>query len=86
MEVVYWYKATLKDNVSLLTAPIDLIHHYHIQLKGIDAPPQDKPEQQQIRYDIGDRVWMKTPNGRCTFPYARGRITGVISSQNVLVM
>ena len=28
---------------------------------------------------------MKTPNGRCTSPYARGRVTGVISSQNVLV-
>ena len=28
---------------------------------------------------------MKTPNGRCTSPYIRGRVTGVISSQNVLV-
>ena len=85
MEAVHWYNATPKDNVSLLTAPINLIHRYRVRLKGIDAPPLDKPEQQQIRYDAGDRVWMKTPNGRCTFPYARGRVTGVISSQNVLV-
>ena len=28
---------------------------------------------------------MKTPNGHCTSPYARGRVRCVISSQNVLV-
>ena len=85
MEAVHWYNATPKDNVSPLTAPISLIHRYRVRLKGIDAPSLDKPEQQQIRYDVGDRVWMKTLNGRCTSPYARGHVTGVISSQNVLV-
>ena len=82
MEAVYWYNVTPKDNVFPLTAPINLIHRYRVRLKGIDAPSLDKP---QIRYDVGDRVWMKTPNGRCTSPYARGHVTGVISSQNVLV-
>ena len=72
------------DNVSPLTAPANLIHRYRIRLKGIDALPPDKPKQQQIRYDVGDRVWMKTPNGRYTSPYARGRVTGVINPQNVL--
>ena len=46
MEVVYWYNATPKDNVSPLTAPINLIHRYRVRLKGIDALPLDKPEQQ----------------------------------------
>ena len=85
MEAVYWYNATPKDNVWPLTAPINLIHCYHVWLKGIDAPPLDKPEQHQIRYDVGDRVWMKTPNGQCTSPNARGCVTGVICSQNVLI-
>ena len=34
-------------------------------------------------YDMSDRVWMKTPYERCTSPYTRGRVTGVISPQNV---
>ena len=85
MEAVYWYNATPKDNVLPLTAAINLIHRYRIRLKGTDVPPLDKPKQQQIRYDVGDWAWMKTPNGRCTSPYARGHVTGVISSQNVLV-
>ena len=81
MEAVYWYNATPKDNVSPLTAPINLIHRYRVRLKDVVAPPLDKPEQQQIKYDVGERVWMKTPNGRCTSPYARGRVTGVISTR-----
>ena len=85
MEAVYWYNATPKDNVSLLTTPVNLIHHYRVRQKGIDALPPDRPKQQQIRYDVGNRVWMKTPNGCCMSPYARGRVTGVISPQNVLI-
>ena len=69
----------------LLTAPANLIHHYCVQLKGINALPPDKPKQQQIRYDVGDHIWMKTPNGRCTSPDTRGSVTGVINPHNVLV-
>ena len=58
MEAVYWYNATTKDNVSPLTAPANLIYSYCVWLKGIDAHPTDKPKQQQIRYDVGDCVWI----------------------------
>ena len=85
MEAVYWYNATPKDNVSPLTAPVNLIYRYRVRLKGIDALPPDNPKQQQIRYEVGYPVWMKTPNRRCTSPYASRRVTGVISPQNVLV-
>ena len=64
---------------------VERCHRSVKRQNDIDALPSDKPKQQQIRYDIGDRVWMKTPNGRCTSPYAHGRVTGVISPQNVLV-
>lgn len=84
MEAVYWYNVTPKDNVSPLTAPANLIHRYHVRLKGIVAHPPDRPKQQS-GYNVGDRVWMKTPIGRCTSPYTRGYVTGVISPQNILV-
>ena len=83
IEAVYWYNVT--SNVSLLTAPANLIYCYRIRLKGINALPPDKPKQQQLRYNIVYRVWMKTANGCCTSPYTRGCVTGVISPQNILV-
>ena len=39
IEAVYWYNTTPKDNVSPLTAPINLIRLYRVRLKGIDAHP-----------------------------------------------
>ena len=85
IEAVYWYNVTLKDNVSPLTDPANLIHCYRVRLKGINALPPDETKQLHIGYDVGDHVWLKTPNGLCTLPYACGRITGMISPQNFLV-
>ena len=85
MEAVYWYNVTPKDNVLPLTAPANLIHRYRVRLKGINVLPPDKSKQQQMRYDVDDPVWMKTPNGRCMSPYTPGCVVGVISPQNVLV-
>ena len=82
---LHLYNVTPKDNISPLTVPVNLIHGYRVRLKGIDALPPNKPNQQQIRYNVGDHVWVKTPIGRCTSPYTRRRVTGVISPQNVLV-
>lgn len=30
MEVVYWYNVTAKDNISLVAAPANMIHHYQV--------------------------------------------------------
>ena len=85
MEAVYWYNVTPKDNVLPLTAPANQIHCYWVWLKGINALTLDEPKQLQIGYNMSDRVWIKTQNGRCMSPYTHGGVTGVISPQNVLV-
>ena len=84
MEADYWYNVTNKDNVLPLTVLANLIHRYHVWLTGINALPPDKPKQQQMRYDVGNHVGMKTPNGHYTSPYTHGCVTGVISPQDVL--
>ena len=81
MEAVNWNNITPKGNMSSLTAPADLIHRYRVRL----ALPPDKPKQQQIRYDVGHRIWMKTPNGRDISPFTPECVTGVISLQKILV-
>ena len=36
-------------------------------------------------YELGDTVWVKPPNSRCTTSFRRGWITGIISEQAMLV-
>ena len=85
MDAIYWYNVTPRDNVSPLTAPANLIHRDWDQLKGINALSPDELKKLQIGYNMGDHVWIKTPNGQSTSPYAHRHVTGVISPQNVLV-
>lgn len=56
MEAIYWYNVTPKDEVLLLTAPINMIHHYQIWQKGIGTLPPNEPEQQHIGYEWTVRV------------------------------
>ena len=41
--------------------------------------------QQQAVFKPSDRVWVKTPHGRCTTKYKVGRVTGITNVQNITV-
>ena len=83
-EAVYRYNATPKDTVTAASAPANAIHRYRVRIKGIDAR---LPDRQGTRgpYELGDTVWVKPPNSRCTTRFRRGKITGIVSEQAVLV-
>ena len=82
---VYWYNVTPKDDVSSATAPANMVYRYRIRLKGINGTPAPTHDQQQAIFKPGDRVWVKTPHGRCTTKYKVGRVTGITSVQNIMV-
>ena len=83
-EAVYRYNATPKDAVTAASATANAIHRYRVHIKGIDMR---LPDRQRTRgpYELGDTVWVKPPNSRCTTHFRRGQITGIISEQAVLV-
>ena len=83
-EAVYRYNTTPKDAVTAASAPANAIHWYWVRIKGIDVP---LPDWQETRgpYELGDTVWVKPPNSRCTTSFRRGQITGIVSEQAVLV-
>ena len=83
LEAVYWYNVTLKDDISSVTAPANMVYGYSIRLKGIDGMPAPTHNQQQAVFKPGDQVWVKTPHGRCTTKYKVGRVTGITSVQNI---
>ena len=53
--------------------------------EGIDGTPAPTHNQQQAVFKQGDRVWVKTPHGRCTTKYKVRRVTGITSVQNITV-
>ena len=84
VEAVCRYNATPKDAVTAASAPANAIHCYRVRIKGINAR---LPDRQGTRgpYKLGDTVWVKHPNSRCTTSFRRGRITGIVSEQAMLV-
>ena len=83
-EAVYRYNTTPKDAVTTASAPANAIHRYRVRIKGIDARLPDRQETRGL-YELGDTVWVKLPNSRCTTSFQRGQITGIVSEQAVLV-
>ena len=83
-EAVYRYNAIPKDAVTTVSAPANAIHCYRVRIKGIDA---HLPDWRGTRgpYELGDTVWVKPPNSRCTTSFRRGWIPGIVSEQAVLV-
>ena len=65
-ESVYWYNVTPKDDVSSTTAPVNMVYWYHVRLKGINGTSVPTQNQLLAIFTPGDRVWVKTPHGRCT--------------------
>ena len=84
-EAVYWYNVKPRDDVSSATAPANMVYRYCIRLKGINRTSAPTHNQQQAVFKPGDRVWVKTPYGRCTTKYKVGRVTGITSAQNITV-
>ena len=71
--------------MSSATAPANMVYRYRIRLKGINGTSVPTHNQQQAVFKPGNRVWVKTPHGRCTTKYKVGRVTGITSALNITV-
>ena len=49
------------------------------------APPTDVEEERPGLVQVGEEVWVKPPNARCTTQWGRGRVTAINSRNNVSV-
>ena len=83
-EAVYRHNVTPKDGESPQTASANRIHWYKVRVKGFDTPITSSDPKHSF-YQIGDHVWVKVPHSWCTTKFNRGRVTGMISPQSLLV-
>ena len=80
-EAVYLYNITPRDGMTPETAPMNSLGGYVARIRGID---ELKPvEKATCRYDVGDAVWVRPPDGRCDRRYDEGRVTRVVSDCTV---
>ena len=83
-EAVFWHNVTPRDSVSPPTAPANKIYRYEVRVKGVDAPITSSGPRCSY-YQVGNRVWFKMVQNRCTTKFSNGRVTAVISPQSVLM-
>ena len=73
-----------RRSVSPHTAPANKIYRYEVRVKEVDTPITSSGLGRSY-YQVGNRVWFKTAQNRCTTKFGKGRVTEVISPQSVLV-
>ena len=84
-EAVYWHNVTPKDSTSPSTAPANVVHTYRVRIQGISVASPREPKNTQMKYRVGDAVWVRTPHSRCTDRSKTGHVTGLGGPQSVLV-
>ncbi len=79
-EVVYWYNNSPMSNGVI---PAEALYRYRPRLRGEKTGGDQK--NLNSRFSVGDMVYVKPPNGRCTSVWKPGRVTKIVSSQTVEV-
>lgn len=82
MEAVFWYNMSPKTGQREATVPHRAIFTYkwrHPYHKAADI------EDEEATIKVGEEVWVKPPNAKCTSRWGRGVVTGTQSKNNVMV-
>ena len=82
-EATFWYNMAHKVGQRDDTVPHRSVFNY--EWRHPKDTSQEIDEQRPARIQIGEEVWVKPPNARCTMQWGRGVITGVQSPNNLSV-
>ena len=85
IQAVYWYNVSPRSGQEEETIPQRAVHPYEWRLL-LDYESDDcGNEVESCEVKIGDEVWVKPPNVRCTSQWTCGKVTGCNSGNNVEV-
>ena len=81
MEAVYWYNIVPRDGQREESIPQRSVYAYDWR-RG-EQESEEEAVEPESSVEVGDEVWVKPGNVRCTSQWGRGRITGLTSANNV---
>ena len=82
LQIVFWYNLAAKEGLKGESAPCSGVFCYEWRHPSV-LPPAS--EDESIGFSVGDRVWVKPPDGLCTARWKEVVVTGVTSANNVSV-
>ena len=81
-EAVFWYDITPRSHDQHLIPQRELFtYDWRCPL----VEPTGNYSAEQASVELGDEVWVKPPNARCTTEWQKGHVTDIISRNNVSV-
>lgn len=84
MEAVFWYNMSPRSGQEERTVPHRAVFTYEWRHPST-APRAIGAEEGTASIQVGEEVWVKPPNVRCTSKWGRGTVTDVHSRNNVSV-
>ena len=82
-ESVFWYNISPRSGQKSESVPQQAVYKY--EWRHPEVISEESCEIRGGKLSIGDEVWVKPPNMRCTTEWKKGSVTGIISDNNILV-
>ena len=83
IEAVFWYNMSARDGQNETTVPQRAVFKYEWRHPCMKTKDEDEMKTSTIA--VGQEVWVKPPNARCTTKWTKGRVTRVNSASNIEV-
>ena len=82
-EAVFWYNASPRSGQSEDSVPQRSLFRYEWRHPALQPLQEKDVKEAQVK--IGEEVWVKPPNARCTTQWRKGIVTGINSRNNISV-
>ena len=83
MEAVFWYNVSPRAGQDENSAPQRAVFRYEWRHPAVQ--PKLKDHDKEATVEVGEEVWVKPTDGRCTALWQKGVVTAINSRNNVSV-
>ena len=85
IEAVYWYNSTPRSGQDESSVPQHSVYKYEWRYPSVVPSGADTNQDDALSIKMGEEVWVKPPDARCTTQWRKGIVTNVNSVNNISV-